>query len=99
MFALGTLVRCSTLSVCGDAHGGIEDAPAPKALHSFKAHVSEGKIYVTANPTSTLKANLARQPKLLASGTESTGKGVVIIGGGSGSFNAIESLREVSEHI
>ncbi|TFK27152.1 flavo protein [Coprinopsis marcescibilis] len=74
--------------------GDIEDAPAPKALHSFKAHVSEGKIFVTANPTTTLKANLARQPKLLASGTESTGKGVVIIGGGSGSFHAIESLRE-----
>ncbi|TFK40229.1 flavo protein [Crucibulum laeve] len=74
--------------------GDIEDAPAPTALHSFKAHISNGKIHVTANPTSTLKENKDRQPRLLASGVDSSGKGAVIIGGGSGAFHAVESLRE-----
>jgi UDP-N-acetylglucosamine:LPS N-acetylglucosamine transferase len=74
-----------------------EDAPAPMALHSFKAHVADGQIHVTANPASTGKANMSRQPKLLATGQEGgQGKGVVIVGGGSGGFHAIESLREVS---
>ncbi|KAJ3537416.1 hypothetical protein NMY22_g5598 [Coprinellus aureogranulatus] len=74
--------------------GDIEDAPAPSALHSFKAHVADGKIHVTANVESTKKANLSRQPKLLATGSDATGRGVVIIGGGSGAFHAVESLRE-----
>lgn len=63
------------------------------AIHSFKAHVANGKIHVTADPTDTLKNNMSRQPKLLASGI-SGGKGVVIVGGGSGTFHCIESLRE-----
>ncbi|KAG2017822.1 glutathione-disulfide reductase, variant 2 [Coprinopsis cinerea AmutBmut pab1-1] len=74
--------------------GDIEDAPAPTALHSFEAYIADGQIYVTANPTNTLKANLSRQPKLLATGNDTTGHGVVIVGGGSGTFHAIESLRE-----
>ncbi|KAH9925457.1 hypothetical protein B0H21DRAFT_764397 [Amylocystis lapponica] len=73
--------------------GDIEDAPAPSALHSFKAYIEAGKIHVTADPASTLKANLSRQPKLLATGT-SGGQGVVIVGGGSGTYHCIESLRE-----
>ncbi|THG96203.1 hypothetical protein EW026_g5580 [Hermanssonia centrifuga] len=79
-------------SVCT---GDIEDAPAPSALHSFKAYVESGKIYVTADPENTTKKNISRQPKLLASGAPtSTKPGVVIVGGGSGAFHCIESLRE-----
>jgi len=63
------------------------------AIHSFKAHVADGKIHVTANPSDTLKNNLSRQSKLLATGVGG-GKGVVIVGGGSGTFHCIESLRE-----
>ncbi|KAH9917246.1 uncharacterized protein B0H18DRAFT_883934 [Fomitopsis serialis] len=73
--------------------GDIEDAPAPMAIHSFKAHIADGKIHVTANPSDTLKNNMSRQSKLLATGVGS-GKGVVIVGGGSGTFHCIESLRE-----
>lgn len=72
-----------------------EDAPAPNALHSFKAHVDDGKIHVTANPIHTLQANKSRPPKLLSSGTEAVGRDLVIVGGGSGAFHAVESLREV----
>ncbi|KAI0775025.1 hypothetical protein BD413DRAFT_471840 [Trametes elegans] len=77
--------------------GDIEDAPAPNALHSFKAEIVNGKINVTADPSSTTSANKSRQPKLLATGSNvplGQGKGVVIVGGGSGAFHAIESLRE-----
>ncbi|KAG6854380.1 hypothetical protein C0991_007371 [Blastosporella zonata] len=71
-----------------------EDAPAPSALHTFKAHVADGKIYVTADATNTLSKYKARQPKLLSSGTEASGNGVVIVGGGSAAFQTVESLRE-----
>ncbi|CAA7266910.1 unnamed protein product [Cyclocybe aegerita] len=74
--------------------GDIEDAPAPMALHSFQTQVKDGKIYVTANTTITLKNNMSRQATLLSTGVNSTGKGVVIVGGGSGTFHAVESLRE-----
>ncbi|EEB89762.1 hypothetical protein MPER_12108, partial [Moniliophthora perniciosa FA553] len=76
-------------------HGGdIEDAPAPSALHSFEARVVDGKIHVTANPQYTLKDNKSRPPKLSTAGFDAVGKGTVIIGGGSGAFQAVESLRE-----
>ncbi|KAJ6577382.1 hypothetical protein B0H19DRAFT_1119576 [Mycena capillaripes] len=74
--------------------GDIEDAPAPDALHSFQAEISDGQIHVTANPSDTQKANLARAPKLTTTGTETSGDGVVIVGGGSATFHAVESLRE-----
>ncbi|GLB40497.1 putative rieske [2Fe-2S] domain containing protein [Lyophyllum shimeji] len=74
--------------------GDIEDAPAPNAIHSFRAHLADGKIHVTANPADTLKDNKARPPRLLATTSDSVGNGVVIIGGGSGTFHTIESLRE-----
>jgi NADPH-dependent 2,4-dienoyl-CoA reductase/sulfur reductase-like enzyme/nitrite reductase/ring-hydroxylating ferredoxin subunit len=74
--------------------GDIEDAPAPSALHSFQTHIADGKIYVTADPANTTKEKISRPAKLLASGTEVGGAGVVIVGGGSGAFHAVESLRE-----
>ncbi|KAI0050440.1 flavoprotein [Auriscalpium vulgare] len=76
------------------ATGDIEDAPAPSALHCFKTHVADGKIHVTADPVNTTKEKMSRAPRLLASGAEVGGAGVVIVGGGSGAFHAIESLRE-----
>lgn len=73
-----------------------EDAPAPSALHSFQTYISDGKIHVTADPANTNKEKMSRPPMLLASGTEVGGAGVVIVGGGSGAFHAIESLRGAS---
>jgi hypothetical protein len=65
------------------------------ALHSFETRIKDGKIEVTAIAENTLKQNMSRQAKLLATGMNSVGKGVVIVGGGSGAFHAVESLREV----
>ncbi|KAJ3716002.1 hypothetical protein C8R42DRAFT_725191 [Lentinula raphanica] len=95
IFADGTLQSSPWHGACFNlCSGDIEDAPAPSAIHSFKAHISNGKIHVTANPDFTLKENLARPPKLSTAGFDAVGKGTVIIGGGSGAFQAVESLRE-----
>ena len=84
--------------------GDIEDAPAPSPLHSFKTSVVDGKIFVTADSQRTSKANMARSPKVSpesASGNSETALssgmslGVVIVGGGSATFHAVDSLREV----
>ena len=69
----------------------LEDAPAPSALQSFKTHVSDGKIFVTADP---LKLDSPRPPNLNITGTD-TGKGVLIVGGGAGAYHTVESLRHV----
>ncbi|KAF8591101.1 flavoprotein [Ramaria rubella] len=74
--------------------GDIEDAPAPDALHSFKAEISGGKIHVTAKQSNTMKANKSRFPTLRAQGYPTESLGVVIVGGGAGALHAIESLRE-----
>ncbi|KAI5998729.1 hypothetical protein EDD15DRAFT_2161656 [Pisolithus albus] len=74
--------------------GDIEDAPAPSALYSFKTHIADGKVFVTADVTRTVKANSSRPPKLLSTGAAPAGKGVLIVGGGAGAFHTIESLRE-----
>ncbi|KAG6333683.1 hypothetical protein ID866_5401, partial [Astraeus odoratus] len=71
--------------------GDIEDAPAPAALHSFKTHITDGMVFVTADVSRTLKSNMARAPTLLSTGAAANGKGVVIIGGGSGTLHAVES--------
>ena len=78
--------------------GDIEDAPAPAALHSFKTSISDGKIHVTADEERVAKANMSRQPNVLANpdaGLASGNAGVVIVGGGSGAFHSVISLREV----
>ncbi|KAF9790471.1 hypothetical protein BJ322DRAFT_1104126 [Thelephora terrestris] len=77
--------------------GDIEDAPAPAAIHSFKTSVSNGKIYVTADEERVSKPNMSRSPKVSSNpdgGMASGNAGVVIVGGGSGAFHSILSLRE-----
>ena len=77
--------------------GDIEDAPAPAAIHSFKAEEVNGKIHVTADPSRTTKNNMTRPPKLTTAAAP-TGKGVVIVGGGSGAFYTVEALRDNGYH-
>lgn len=86
--------RSSTVN--NDSNHNLEDAPALDALHSFKASVQDGKIYVTADPKRTLKDNKARPPVLSTEGVAAPGKGVLIVGGGAGAINTVESLREAS---
>ena len=80
--------------------GDIEDAPAINSLHSFRAHVENGKIFVTAREQNTLKANMAQPPALSSVGIEVPGdESVVIVGGGAGAIHAIESLRLARVHL
>lgn len=92
--------RCVTSAVTEDKlKCSIEDAPAPDALHSFKAEISGDMIHVTAKQSDTLRANKSRPPTLRANGYTTEGPGVVIVGGGAGALHAIESLREVREYV
>lgn len=52
-------------------------------------------IHVIANHSDTLKANKSRPPTLRAQGYTTQGLGVVIVGGGAGALQTIQSLREV----
>ncbi|KAF8756955.1 Rieske [2Fe-2S] domain [Rhizoctonia solani] len=70
--------------------GDIEDAPAPDALHSFKAEIKDGKIVVTANPEHTTKEGKSRAPKLASVSANFNEPGVVIVGGGSGGLFTVE---------
>ena len=76
----------------------LADAPALDAIHSFKTSIQNGKIHVIADPQLATKENKARPPKMSTDGFASasgSGKGVVIVGGGAGGINTVESLREV----
>ncbi|CAO1614134.1 unnamed protein product [Sympodiomycopsis kandeliae] len=77
--------------------GDIEDAPALDSLLSFPVEIdSNGDIYVDAEEEQ-LKGKPGRP--ITCSGQvnevgEKTGKGFVIVGGGSAAINAIESARK-----
>ncbi|KAG9009413.1 hypothetical protein FRB94_012070 [Tulasnella sp. JGI-2019a] len=74
--------------------GDIEDAPAVDNIHSFKAEVKDGKIYVTATEAETLKKNMVKAPSVTSQSAEAVSDhGVVIVGGGAGALHTIESLR------
>nr|KMM69427.1 rhodocoxin reductase [Coccidioides posadasii RMSCC 3488] len=70
--------------------GDIEDAPAPNALEKFEFFEKDSAVYVKAG-AEALKRN-GRQPISQCSivGDDR----IVIIGGGSGTFGAVEALRE-----
>ncbi|KAG8864466.1 hypothetical protein FRB96_004969 [Tulasnella sp. 330] len=74
--------------------GDIEDAPAVDNIHSFKAEVKDGKIYVTATQEETLKKNMSKVPSVTPQSPDAVSDhGVVIVGGGAGALHTIESLR------
>lgn len=58
----------------------------------MQVEVKGSDIYVSADPEE-VKKNI--RPTKPPAGTKSEGKGVVIIGGGSGGLYAVEGLREV----
>jgi hypothetical protein len=70
-----------------------EDAPATSPIHQFQVSVEDGQIHVTADPAQTTAAGKARPPKV-STMIEEHGAGVVVVGGGSGAYGVIESLRE-----
>ena len=73
----------------------LEDAPALDAIHSFKATVKDGQVFVTANPKSTLKDNKARPPKLSTDDEVAPGRGVVIVGGGQSGLDVAARLKHL----
>lgn len=85
-------IVCPWHGACFNARqGDIEDAPAPRNLLSFKVEVRGDDIYVSADPEEVKKNYRATKPP---PGTKTEGKGVIIVGGGSGGLYAVEGLRE-----
>jgi NADPH-dependent 2,4-dienoyl-CoA reductase/sulfur reductase-like enzyme/nitrite reductase/ring-hydroxylating ferredoxin subunit len=74
--------------------GDVEDAPALDSLPTFKLSHHDGATYITGD-ADLIKAG-RRQPSIKprASSKSQASDRVVIVGGGSGSVGAIESLRE-----
>ena len=88
------LTHASSLLACFNVcTGDIEDAPGTAPIHSFKAFVENGQIQVTADPASAKPENRSRPPKVITT-AEEPGPGVVVVGGGSGAYGVVESLRE-----
>ncbi|KAJ7585112.1 hypothetical protein C8J56DRAFT_949915 [Mycena floridula] len=88
-------VTCPWHGACFRVESGdIEDFPAPSGIHSFKAWVEDGMVWVRADEGVCLKETSARPPKLSTMGFDAVGKGTVIVGGGAGALGCAESLRE-----
>lgn len=70
--------------------GDVEDAPAPDHLHKFDVFEKDGAVYIKGSGDN-IKAG-RRKPvfKVKSAGQEK----VVIVGGGSGTFGAVQKLRE-----
>ncbi|KAM0790878.1 hypothetical protein ACM66B_004718 [Microbotryomycetes sp. NB124-2] len=77
--------------------GDIEDAPGLNSLQVFKVEVENDKVYVYPPTGGAEAVTKGREPETVnveSAGTNTHGKGVVIIGGGAGAAHAIEGLRE-----
>jgi NADPH-dependent 2,4-dienoyl-CoA reductase/sulfur reductase-like enzyme/nitrite reductase/ring-hydroxylating ferredoxin subunit len=69
--------------------GDVEDAPAPDPLAKYEVFEKDGAVYIKADEA-TLKAN---KGSLNLSCSSVSNEQVLVIGGGSGTFGAIEGLR------
>ncbi|KAL1958831.1 hypothetical protein VTO42DRAFT_3668 [Malbranchea cinnamomea] len=70
--------------------GDVEDAPAPNGLIKFDVFEKDGSLFIKGDEAS-IKAS-GRPP--VGSCSVEGNDHVVIVGGGSGTFGAVESLRE-----
>ncbi|KAL1990401.1 hypothetical protein VTN49DRAFT_6240 [Thermomyces lanuginosus] len=90
--APGGRITCPWHGACFNiTTGEIEDAPAPNALHTFPVYEKDGAVYIKGEE-SAIKAG-QRDPNISCSVT--TPEKVVVVGGGSGSFGVVQTLREL----
>lgn len=88
-------IICPWHGACFDAKtGDIEDAPALDNLMSFKLDTDEeGNVFVEAD-AEQLKGKPGVAPTCSKAAQSASGKGTVIIGGGSAAINCAESARK-----
>ncbi|KAJ5108688.1 Apoptosis-inducing factor 1 [Penicillium angulare] len=70
--------------------GDVEDAPAPNALQKYDVFEKEGAVYINATEAALKSGQRDPVGKCSVNSDEK----VVIVGGGSGTFGVIQSLRE-----
>ncbi|KAK9312103.1 hypothetical protein V1524DRAFT_440339 [Lipomyces starkeyi] len=72
--------------------GDVEDAPAPSALNKFEVYEKDGAVYIRAEPAAIKGGQRDPNIKCAVAGPEK----VVVIGGGSGTFGVVQTLRELN---
>ncbi|KAL9115927.1 MAG: hypothetical protein Q9227_000295 [Pyrenula ochraceoflavens] len=72
------------------ATGDVEDAPAPDHLNKFQVSEKSGGVFITADQSAVKNGRRAPNVKCSAQAAD----GVVIIGGGSGTFGTVQALRD-----
>ncbi|KAI9825677.1 MAG: hypothetical protein M1832_001021 [Thelocarpon impressellum] len=72
------------------ASGDVEDSPALDPLAKFQVTERDGAVYITGDEATIKAGRISSNVKCEAEGQEK----VVIVGGGSGTIGALESLRK-----
>lgn len=70
--------------------GDVEDAPAPDHLNKFDVVEKDGAVYIKAAESDVKSGRRVPKFKITSADKDK----VVIVGGGSGTFGAVEKLRE-----
>ncbi|KAK2756081.1 hypothetical protein FQN54_005488 [Arachnomyces sp. PD_36] len=84
-------LTCPWHGACFSVHtGDVEDAPAPNALNKFEVFEKDGGVYIKAEEEQVKSGQ--RLP--IKSCKVTSQERVVVVGGGSGTFGAVEALRE-----
>ncbi|KAK9365998.1 hypothetical protein V1509DRAFT_569840 [Lipomyces kononenkoae] len=85
-------ITCPWHGACFNVRtGDIEDAPAPNPLNRFDVYEKDGAVYIRAEPAAIKGGQ--RDPDVKCAIAEP--EKVVVIGGGSGTFGVVQTLREL----
>ncbi|KAK9489949.1 hypothetical protein V1508DRAFT_426453 [Lipomyces doorenjongii] len=86
-------ITCAWHGACFNiSTGDVEDAPAPSALNKFEVYEKDGAVYIRAEPAAIKGGRRDTNVKCAVEGPEK----VVVIGGGSGTFGVVQTLRDLT---
>ncbi|KAK9489166.1 Rieske [2Fe-2S] iron-sulfur domain-containing protein [Lipomyces doorenjongii] len=85
-------ITCAWHGACFNVStGDVEDAPAPSPLNRFDVYEKDGAVYIRAEPAAIKVGRRDPDVKCAIAGPAN----VVVIGGGSGTFGVVQTLREL----
>ncbi|KAK9351848.1 hypothetical protein V1523DRAFT_415649 [Lipomyces doorenjongii] len=86
-------ITCAWHGACFNiSTGDVEDAPAPSALNKFEVYEKDGAVYIRAEPAAIKGGRRDTNVQCAVEGPEK----VVVIGGGSGTFGVVQTLRDLT---